>query len=178
MSDREETTVIFRLSRVALGVQAAVVVLFLGTSINAVFLVLLDTTTPTTIKGMTAIVIAIMVGYAVYVTAYFIQRWLDPPPPIAITPDGLFDRGLANSPIPWDAIANAQIVRVKGGENVMFHVRSGYPGLPRFRRLARIMRGLNLAFGLPPYQVMQFGTDASVEKLVAAMTPYISIAGA
>jgi len=176
MTDREDAPVVFRLRRIALAVQAGIVVLFLGTSANAVFLVLLDPKSPPAIWGLTAIVIVIMLAYALYVSIYFTQRWLDRPPPIAIGPDGLLDRGLANRPIPWSAMERVQIIRSKGEDNVMFDLRAGHPAVPRLRTLARMMRALNLACGFPACQVMRLGTDATVEKLVTAMTPYVSIA--
>jgi hypothetical protein len=161
-----------------MAIHAFLAVLLFGLGVNGIFLVLLDPKTDPTLWWMSAAIIAFAFAYPPYIGSYIAVRWGKPAPPIAIGPDGLYDRALTKRPIPWSAFKEARIVRTYGraaGTHFMFDVRPGHSGLPPFTLFARVTTGLNKALGFPAHQVWTLGTDASVDKLAAAVEPYAPV---
>lgn len=99
--------------------------------------------------------------------AVFCLRQLGAPAPVfAIGPDGLFDRRLAATTIPWREIGAIGVFHLRGTQ-VTFELTEAGEALvyPAERALARLSR-LCL---LPGYSVVLTGTDARAEDVAAAM---------
>jgi hypothetical protein len=182
MTDRQEAvpSVAFGLSHIPLAIHAFLAVLLFGLGINGIVIVLLDPKTDPTLWWMAALVIAFCMIYPPYIGTYVVMRWCNRAPPIRIGPDGLLDRGLTDRPIPWSAFKSVRIVRTGGrapGTHFMFDLQPGRSDVPPFKFFARVTTVLNRAMGFPAHQVWCLGTDASVDKLVAASEPYVPIEG-
>lgn len=99
--------------------------------------------------------------------AVFCLRQLGAPAPVlAIGPEGVFDRRLSATTIPWREIRFVGVFHLRGTQ-VTFELTPAGDALvrPFERALARLSR----LFLLPGYGVVLMGTDARAEEVAAAM---------
>lgn len=119
-----------------------------------------------------ALAMATAVGLAAIglrLSVYCLRQLGDPEPTIVIGPEGLFDRRLSASTIPWAEIVRLEVYHSRTTQ-VMFDLSPQGDALihPFERALARLAR----CFLLPGYSMVLIGTDADVEDVVVAMRRY------
>jgi len=92
---------------------------------------------------------------------------------IVIGPAGLHDRLLSAQPLPWRAIRNLHIRPVRRGRRILAFDLADDHGAG-IHWWPRIGAPINRLFGYDFY-VLTMGTDADVDSLVAAVTPFVSV---
>lgn len=119
---------------------------------------------------------AFMVILGAWFASYAWRRLRDPQAPITIGPTGLHDRIVSAQPIPWRYISNVAVRHVgRGGNIVIFDLAPEAIAACGVRRRMRAMAVVNAAFGYT-YRLHQMGTDATPERLVAAIQPHAAVA--
>jgi len=89
-----------------------------------------------------------------------------PNPVLALSAQGLLDRRLSPTPIPWREVTWVAIFRIRGTQ-VVFELTPA--GRARIRQPERLFARLNRAMLMPPYTLMPMGTEARAEELAEAM---------
>lgn len=119
---------------------------------------------------------AFMVALGGWFASYSWRRLRDPQPPITIGPAGLHDRIVSTRPIPWRHVSNLAVHHVgRGGNIIIFDLAPEATDACGVRRRMRAMAMINKAFGYS-YRLHQMGTDATPERLVAAIQPHAAVA--
>jgi hypothetical protein len=102
------------------------------------------------------------------------RRLRDPENPIVIGPAGLHDRAISARPIPWQDIRNMHLWTGKGGPVVGFDLSDGAAERAGVHPRVRFSVKFNRPFGYD-YRIHSMGTDADIDQLVAAITPYAEV---
>lgn len=102
------------------------------------------------------------------------RRLRDPENPIVVGPSGLYDRALSARPIAWSDFRNLHVWTGKGGPCLVFDLAEGAEERAGVHPRVRFSTKFNRPFGYT-YRVHSIGTEASVERLVAAIAPYAEV---
>ncbi len=97
---------------------------------------------------------------------YCLRQLGAPAPVIGLGPDGLFDRRLADAPIPWGEVAVVDVYYLRSVQ-VMFDLTPA--GNARVRPFERFLARLSRMMLMHGYSVVLMGTDADASDLAAAM---------
>lgn len=89
-----------------------------------------------------------------------------PNPVLALSPQGLLDRRLSPTPIPWREVTWVAIFRIRGTQ-VVFELSPA--GRARIRQPEHLFARINRAMLMPAYTLMPMGTEARAEELAEAM---------
>lgn len=146
-----------------------------GVATAAYFLVFDDEPMPifrVVILGLSAA----LFGFGLWFAAYARRRLADPEPAIVIGPAGLHDRAISERPIPWREIRNLTVWHGRGGPVVAFDLADGAAERAGVKRGAHVSAAVSRTLG-HNYHIRSMGTDASVERLVAAISPYAPVDG-
>lgn len=117
---------------------------------------------------------AALFGFGLWFAAYARRRLRDPEPPITIGPAGLHDRAISDRPIPWSDIRNLQVWHGRGGPVVAFDLADGASERTGVRQTAHVSATISRGVG-HNYHIRSMGTDATVERLIAAIAPYAEV---
>jgi hypothetical protein len=106
---------------------------------------------------------------------YAWRRRTDPENPIIVGPAVLHDRALSERPIAWSDIRNLRVWHSgRGGPVVVFDVAAGANQRAGIRQRAQVAAIANKPFRYT-HHVHAMGTDASIDRLVAAIAPYAEV---
>ncbi len=109
-----------------------------------------------------------------YFASHALSRMRGQGPPIVIGPDGLHDRAVTARPVRWRDLRDLAVLRARGAY-VAFEIAPEAVDSVGVRPRRRIEAAFNRALGYPGYQVHMMGTDATIDRLVAAITPHASV---
>ena len=100
----------------------------------------------------------------------------DPEAPITINAAGLHDRAISARPIPWTDIRGLHVWDggSRGGKLLVFDLAAEAAERAGVNARVRVSTAANRPFGYG-YRVNGLCTDASVDKLVAAIAPYAEV---
>ena len=161
-SDRPGWLYFFVIFGVVLMLQAAITI--------GIFLIFLMDDVFFLIAGLGLSIFLLVIGC--WFASYGWRRMRDPENPIVIGPTGLHDRATSERPIPWNDIRNLYVWdSVRGGPLVVYDLADGAAERSAVFTRVRLMARINRLFGYS-YLVHSYGTDATIETLVAAITPY------
>jgi len=105
--------------------------------------------------------------------AQALRRIAGPDDAIVIGPAGLHDRLISAEPIPWRSLRDIRVARGARGASVVAFDLEGEERQD-IHRWPRLAEPVNRAFGYG-YYVFVMGTEASVERLGAAIEPHAPI---
>lgn len=113
-------------------------------------------------------------GY--FFAAASFRRLLSNEAPITISATGLHDRAISARPIPWADLRDLHVWDggSRGGQLVVFDVAAEAAGRAGVHARVRVATAANRPFGYG-YRIHGLGTDASVDRLVAAIAPYAEV---
>lgn len=128
-----------------------------------------------TLKIVTAGLGLFLAAIGLWFAAHAWRRLRGPDDAIVIGPAGLHDRLISDRPIPWPAIRNIHVrPTARGGSIVAFDLddetRTGVHWWPRLGEPVNRLLGYG-------YYILVMGTDASVERLAAAILPFAPVEG-
>lgn len=131
----------------------------------------MDDTLRTVTVGLGMFLAAVGLWFA----AHAWRRLRNPEDAIVIGPAGLHDRLISDQPIPWPAIRNIHVrPTARGGSVVAFDLadeaRTAIHWWPRLGEPVNRFLGYS-------YYILVMGTDASVERLAAAILPFAPVEG-
>jgi len=142
---------------------------------TAVYFAVIDHESEAFLQAVMLLLSAALVLFGLYFFGHAFRRLADPELPIVIGPEGLYDRALSRKPIAWRDIRDLRVHRgARSGPHIGFDMDEAAATradvLPRVRMAATI----NRLFGYG-YRVHHMGTTANVDRLIAAMAPYIDV---
>lgn len=118
---------------------------------------------------------AALVLFGLWFASQSLRRLRDPEPPITIGPMGLHDRAISLKPIPWQDIRDLRVWNGgRGGPVVGFELDDAAAERAAVRPRVKAAAAVNRPFGYG-YRIHHMGTDANVERLVAAIAPYAEV---
>jgi hypothetical protein len=106
--------------------------------------------------------------------SYGWRRIRDPEKPITVGPAGIHDRALSERAIAWSDIRNLHVWTGRGGPIVVFDVADGADERAGIFNRAKRARIANRPFGYT-HHVHSMGTDASIDRLIEAISPYAEV---
>jgi hypothetical protein len=109
---------------------------------------------------------AFMVLLCLHMTWEALRRLGAPPPGLAVGPEGLLDRQLCDSPIPWGEIARLNIAHF---HTTRVRLELTPAGEARVRPLMRLLARLGRAVGTPSYGVSLLGLGPVDREVAAAV---------
>jgi hypothetical protein len=119
----------------------------------------------------------VWLGY--FFAAAALRRLRSNEAPITISAAGLHDRAVSARPIPWTDIRDLHVWDggARGGKIVVFDLTAEAAERAGVHARVRVSTGVNRPFGYG-YRVNGLGTDASVDRLIAAIAPYAEVKSA
>ena len=128
-----------------------------------------------TLKVVTVGLGLFLAAVGLWFAAHAWRRLRGPEAAIVIGPAGLHDRLISDQPIPWPAIRNIHVrPTARGGSIVAFDLADeARTAVHWWPRLGEPVNRL-LGYG---YYILVMGTDASVERLAAAILPFALVEG-
>jgi hypothetical protein len=94
---------------------------------------------------------------------------------LRIAPDGITDLRIAPQSIPWDAIRNISIRKVKGQGFIVLHVEPEAEVRVSLSGVGRWSRSANAALGLDGLVLTPAGLDGSCDEVMSALRRYAPI---
>jgi len=111
---------------------------------------------------------AVIAAFGGLVLWYLARLWTLPRPVIRVGAEGLTDRRLSDTPLPWRGLRWQRLVSTGRGAGDAVLIRTDAPLSPDLPQ--RLLAGLYRARGLPPWAVLTLGTGITAGDLAAALS--------